>query len=235
MKDAVHTESTMVYPSISGIRRVCWGAIFAGVFVAVALQLMLTFLGAAIGASAMNPFQQQSPFEGKALFSLIWLAVTIVISTWCGAFMAGRLSGGPRCADGLLHGIVTWSVSTAVAVVLLATAGGYIFGGNGMLISDALTNARQGQSHQNGDSAVVQSQNRRDSNLSPTGRDQNAASQPGASHSRQISESMTSAASTTAWAGFGALALGLIISAWGGWSGTSSLFGYTDSAVPASP
>ena len=235
MKDTVHTESTMIYPSVSGIRRVCWGAIFAGVFLAIILQLMLTLLGVAIGAGAMNPFKEQNPLEGKALFSLIWLAVTIIISTWCAAFMAGRLSGGPRCADGLMHGIATWSVSTAIAVALLATAGGYIFGSNGTLMTDALANARQGESQPNADTALAQSQPRNDANLSPTGRDQNSSGRPSATQARQAAENLSSAAATTAWAGFGALALGLIISAWGGWVGTSSLFGYTDSSVPARP
>ncbi len=127
----------------SRVRRVSWGAIFAGLFVTIAIQLTLTLLGAAIGAGSVNPLQEQNPGSGLALGSAIWLGVTGLISIWVGACVAGRLSGGPARSDGMLHGIVTWSVSTITMVLLLATAVGAVLGGTGALISRGMAQNSQ--------------------------------------------------------------------------------------------
>jgi hypothetical protein len=102
-------------------------------------QIMFTLLGAAIGFSTINPLQEQNPTEGLALGSGIWLLVSALISVWVGACVAGRLSGGPRRADGMLHGIVTWSVATFAAWYLLATATGALLGGAGALLGNVLS------------------------------------------------------------------------------------------------
>src|SRR5262249_23501662 len=61
-----------------------------------------------------------------------------LISTWVGACVAGRLSGGPRRADGMLHGIVTWSVSIVAMFLLLATTAGAVLSGVGALFGGAV-------------------------------------------------------------------------------------------------
>ena len=127
------------YPAAPSLaRRVSWGAVFAGLFVTIVVQLMLTLLGVSLGAATIEPLRQQSPDKGLALGSGIWLLVTGLISIWVGAFVAGRMAGGPLRTDGMLHGIVTWSVSTCATMFLLATAVGALLGGTGALLSGAL-------------------------------------------------------------------------------------------------
>ena len=138
MKEQINIERIPAEAAPSFIRRACWGAIFSGMFVTIVLQVMFTLLGAAIGAAAIDPLRQQNPGQGLAIGSGIWLLVTGLVSIWIGACVAGRLSGGPGRADGLLHGIVTWSVSTVGMLLALATVGGALLGATGSLLSGAL-------------------------------------------------------------------------------------------------
>jgi hypothetical protein len=137
MKEEIHVESAELTPP-SLTRRVSWGAIFAGLFVTMVIQLTLTLLGAAVGAASLEPFKDQHSGQRMAIVSGIWLLATGLISIWVGACVAGRLCGGPRRADGLIHGIVAWSVSTCVMLALLATAVGAAIGGTGALLGGAL-------------------------------------------------------------------------------------------------
>jgi hypothetical protein len=138
MKQEVYVERTEVATAPSLTRRVSWGAIFAGLFVTMVIQLTLTLLGAAVGVASLEPMRDQQSGHKLAIASGIWLLVTGLISVWVGACVAGRLSGGPRRADGLIHGIVTWSVSTCATLALLATALGAVIGGTSALLGGAL-------------------------------------------------------------------------------------------------
>ena len=85
------------------------------------IQLTLTLLGAAVGAASLEPFREPHSGQKVAIASGIWLLASGLISIWVGACVAGRLCGGPQRADGLIHGIVAWSVSTCATLALLAT------------------------------------------------------------------------------------------------------------------
>src|SRR5213082_1123708 len=121
MKEEVFVESTSSRaPSL--MRRVSWGAIFAGLLVTIVIQMMLTLLGIGIGAATIDPLRESNPGEGLAVGSAIWLIVSALIAVFVGSCISGRLSGGPRSSDGLLHGIVTWSAATVLTVAMLVSA-----------------------------------------------------------------------------------------------------------------
>lgn len=136
MSEDVRIEETNLGVAPSKLRRVSWGAIFAGVFFATVLQVMFTLLGAAVGFGPLR--EQSNPSQAMAIGSGIWLLVTGLVSIWMGACVAGRLSGGPLRADGMLHGLLAWSVSTVVALGLLATTIGSVIGGTAALVNSAL-------------------------------------------------------------------------------------------------
>jgi hypothetical protein len=137
MKEEVHIETGYAAaPSLT--RRVSWGAIFAGFFVTMVVQLTLTLLGAAVGAASLEPFREPHSGQKVAIASGIWLLASGLISIWVGACVAGRLCGGPQRADGLIHGIVAWSVSTCATLALLATTVGAVIGGTAALLGGAL-------------------------------------------------------------------------------------------------
>ena len=53
----MHAGTSSVPKGREAIRRVSWGAIFAGTVVAMALMIFFTVLDIAIGASAIDPMQ----------------------------------------------------------------------------------------------------------------------------------------------------------------------------------
>jgi hypothetical protein len=179
MKEEVIERSTWPVPAFT--RRISWGAIFAGLFVTIGVQLIFSLLGAAIGAATVDPLREQDPARGLGLMSAIWLLVSGLISLWVGACVAGRLSGGPRRADGLLHGIVTWSVSICATLFLLATAAGALLGGTGALLGGAMGigAAKGGASSQSVEEQVKNLFPQAGALLPPTGRTAQGQQPPG--------------------------------------------------------
>ena len=99
MSEKIYTESSVaeVRPAFSG--RLCWGAIFAGVFVTLVTGLILSLLGVAIGAATIQPLTERLPLKGLGIGGGIWLLIAGLISSFFGAWVAGRASEG-HCDDG---------------------------------------------------------------------------------------------------------------------------------------
>jgi len=164
-------------------RRISWGAIFAGLLVTIVIQLMLTLLGVSIGAATVDPLQERNPAEGLAIGSVIWLLVSGLASMFIGASVAGRLSGGPKRADGMLHGLVAWSAATLAMIFLTVSATGALVGGLGSLIGGVVS---QKSSSGGSDQAMASVQEKvkkvlpQAGSLLPTGRESGGQSgQPG--------------------------------------------------------
>jgi hypothetical protein len=180
MNEQIRVENAELTPP-SLTRRVSWGAIFAGFFVTIVVQIMLTLLGAAVGIASLEPFREPHSGQKVAIASGIWLLVSGLISIWVGACVAGRLCGGPRRADGLIHGIVAWSVSTCATLALLATAVGTVIGGTAALLGGALELGNLTKKEGATASLQEQVQNlfpQSGTTLAPTGRTEPTAQQP---------------------------------------------------------
>src|SRR5688572_17459746 len=135
-EEVVHTTtsypSTTAYPVATAPlvqRRISWGAIIAGLIVALVCQVLLTMLGVAIGAASIEPLKEQRPFEGLGTGAAIWWIVSSLISLFLGGCVAGRLAGVPRKGDGALHGIIMWGTATLITFFLVGTALGGMLGG----------------------------------------------------------------------------------------------------------
>ena len=126
------TESTVPVPA--ALRRISWGAILAGVAVALSIQLLLNVLGIGIGASTIDIRQGDTPGSGLAIGAGIWFAVSALISLWFGGWAAGRLAGVPNSKDGMLHGFTTWSITSIATIFLLSSAAGGLIGGSASLL-----------------------------------------------------------------------------------------------------
>ncbi|MCO5165831.1 MAG: hypothetical protein M9894_05625 [Planctomycetes bacterium] len=98
---------TAIDTSPALLKRISWGAIFAGAVVASVLQIWFNLLGLAIGLAAFDPLADQAFGFG----TVIWVLLTSVISLFCGGWLAGRLTGSPTKLDRALHGVVTWGVA----------------------------------------------------------------------------------------------------------------------------
>jgi hypothetical protein len=103
-----------------------WGAILGGVAVGISIQLVLTLLGIASGLSSINVAQGQTP---SATAPLIWEGVSMLISSFIGGYVAARMSGLKRKADGVLHGAVSWAVTTLLFAMLASSVSGSLLSG----------------------------------------------------------------------------------------------------------
>ena len=215
--------STTAYPSVAPnyIRRISWGAIIAGLIVALVTQILLSMLGVAIGAATVNPTQEQNPLEGLGTGAAIWWVVSSLISLFLGGCVAGRLAGVPRKGDGALHGIIMWGTATLITFLLVGTALGGIFGG--------VFGALQQQSAQGAPPSQIGEQikgelQQRGINVDQMQRQAEQSVQQGQvqmdpqteQQARQAGEQAASGTSKAALWGFIGLLLGGLVAAWGG-------------------
>lgn len=100
-----------------------WGAVFAGVVVGVSIQLVLSLLGLASGLSTLDLQQGETSSMGP----LAWAGCSMLIAAFIGGYVAARMTGLKRKADGVLHGVVAWAVTTLL-FASLATSGGGLLG-----------------------------------------------------------------------------------------------------------
>ncbi|MDX5418416.1 MAG: hypothetical protein LPK14_03705 [Hymenobacteraceae bacterium] len=128
----------------SALKRISWGAVFAGLAVALVIQLTLSLLGLGIGVGSIDPAEEQNPMAGLGTGTLIWWVVSMLISLFVGGWVAGRLAGMPTAFDSILHGILTWSLFTLVSFYLLTTAVGSVISGVGSIVGRTLSLAGQG-------------------------------------------------------------------------------------------
>ncbi len=111
-------------------RRISWGAILGGVVLVVAVQLLLSLLGAGIGLGTVNANAGTTPDASTlGIGAGVWWVVSGIIALGFGGYAAAWLAGIELRWDGLLHGLVTWGIATLLSVYLLSSAVGSIIGG----------------------------------------------------------------------------------------------------------
>jgi hypothetical protein len=110
--------------------RLSWGAIFAGLFVAIAAHLVLSLLGVAIGLSAWRPTTPTGVEASQVAAGVgIWAAVAALVALFLGGATTGRLAGILNRKDGALHGVVLWALTTVVTLWLIISGVGFLLGG----------------------------------------------------------------------------------------------------------
>jgi len=133
MVDAVIVEAEQ-HP----VSAVSWPAVIAGGFVAAAFTLLLLALGAGIGFSVVSPWSGPPDISTAKAATVggIYMAVTAVMSSALGGYVAGRLR--TRWAATPLdeiyfrdtaHGVLAWAFATVVGAAFLASAATIVAGG----------------------------------------------------------------------------------------------------------
>lgn len=97
--------------------RLSWGAIFAGLLIALVLQLVFTLAGAAVGLAAWDPNSGTALGVGAA----IWAIVSILVALYLGGATTGWAAGALTRPAGLLHGTLVWALSTLIMTWLVAS------------------------------------------------------------------------------------------------------------------
>jgi hypothetical protein len=127
----MNRSSDGFYPAVdesSTLSGVSWGAIFAGAAAAAALSLILVLLGFGLGFSAVSPWANEGvSAKGLGISTIVWLAVTQIIASGAGGYIAGRLRvrwaymhGDEVYFRDTAHGFLAWCVATLVTATLVA-------------------------------------------------------------------------------------------------------------------
>src|SRR3954462_139282 len=92
------------------LNEIAWGAVLAGVVVALVTQLLLNMLGLGIGIATLNPGTPDNPSATSlSIGAGIWWTLSGILASLAGGYAAGRLSGRPKEATAAWHGLTAWA------------------------------------------------------------------------------------------------------------------------------
>ena len=125
--------------------RLSWPAIFSGVVIAIAVQLVLALLGTGIGLSLVDPVQGTTPSAGGfGIGAGIYWILSTIIALGVGSYAAARVAGVNERFDGVIHGLTIWGVTLILTLYLVTSAVGGIIGGAFRTVGTVASAAGQG-------------------------------------------------------------------------------------------
>src|ERR1044072_4161504 len=107
-------------PDRTRLAPISWPAVFASLAVGISVMLLLTLAGVAVGLTAVDP-GADSP-RAITIGAATWQTISMLVAAIVGGYVAARLSGLRRTADGVLHGAVSWGATTVLYAALATTA-----------------------------------------------------------------------------------------------------------------
>ena len=208
------TATTLPLPA----RHVSWGAVFAGMVIAIVVQLVLGLLGAGVGLGAFDPLGYSSPdASAYGIGAALWWAASSIVALFLGGWVAGHLCGSLEKTDAVLHGLLTWGLATIVTVYLIASMVSTVVRGGAAIVGQA-ADAAPGRVT----AAAAPAIDAVRSTLPAASQAPAATAQQRAdaeARARRIAGDAASASSQGALAAAAALALGAIAGALGGLAG----------------
>lgn len=184
-EDAVRTRDVLpVYSRIS------WGALLAGLFVTLAVFVLLSTLGIAIGISAADGASRDAISTGAG----VWAVATSLIAFFSGGCVTARLTAGESRMEAVMYGTVLWGA--AFAMILWAT-GSVLRTGTTLTVGSANVAANAAAGSGNWEQAA------RRANLSDAQINQMRAQMPAAERVQDVS-------AQAAWWSFAGVAVSLL-------------------------
>ncbi len=113
--------------------RIRWGPILGGIFVAIATQLILSALGAAIGLISAN----------SGVVTGIWAVVSLLIALFVGSWVTASGCSPMNKKTAMLHGLIFWATTLALSAWLLASGVSGAFGVVASNAGEVLNQAQQ--------------------------------------------------------------------------------------------
>ena len=122
-----------VYTKPHAGANISWASLFAGAVTFIALSILLSLIGSAIGFGVPT-LTAANPLEGLSASMIAWAIISLIVSLGGAGFVAGLASG----RAGFIHGFLTWALSLFLATWLTLTAASGIFGFVGDVIGSTL-------------------------------------------------------------------------------------------------
>lgn len=123
--EITETNAAAMLPR-SAFLNVRWSAIFAGLAVGIASNMLLMLLGTAAGLSFFD-FGETGTGQSFPVVASLWNSLTMIISAFIGGYIAARGSGLRRGFDGILHGAAAWGMTLLLGVFLASSVTGATF------------------------------------------------------------------------------------------------------------
>ncbi|MGL5835457.1 MAG: hypothetical protein ACRC1Z_19840 [Waterburya sp.] len=121
--------------------RIRWGPIIAGIFVAIATQLILSSLGAAIGLTIGAGGTNDPNAVGIGVG--IWAIISLLIALFLGSWVTTSGCSPMNKKTAMLHGVIFWATTLAISAWLLASGVSGAFGIAASNAGEALNQAQQ--------------------------------------------------------------------------------------------
>lgn len=141
--DTIRKNTTEIDMNVN-VRRITWGAIFAGTLIMLVTMMLLSLLGIGIGIGSINPISDNEPMQGIGTGAIIWWVLSNLIAVFTGGFVTGKLTNSNYKGSGLLHGLVAWSLYTVISFFILTTTVGAIFSGVGSMVTKSVSSIGSG-------------------------------------------------------------------------------------------
>lgn len=140
-----YAEPTVVSSNQEYHDIVRWGPIFAGLFTAVATQLVLSALGAAVGLTTIaNSGAPRSNLGDVGSAVGVWSIISLLIALFIGGWVTARAAGPMSKSSALLNATILWATTLAISAWLLSAGVSGAFGIVASNAGDAINQAQQG-------------------------------------------------------------------------------------------
>ncbi len=114
----------------------CWKAIIGGTVAAIGIHLLLTTLGVGAGLATFTPMTDANPATNFSVGAAIVWSICALIALAFGGFVAGRFSHSLH--SGFAHGILVWSLTLIISLLLLTAGTGMVMGGALKVLGEGL-------------------------------------------------------------------------------------------------
>ena len=98
--------------------RISWGAILGGSLVALAIYMMLTVLGAAVGLAISDRVRPTTLHTAAS----VWVIITLSAAVFVGAIMTSLFTVGENKVEAIFCGVIMWAL-LLVLLMMLGAAG----------------------------------------------------------------------------------------------------------------
>lgn len=118
VEDGVTAQEQVVATKASPRILISWGAVLAGLAVAISVAWMMLLLGTSIGVSIGDATDATTVSTGFSIATMVWVILSGLIPFFLGGMLAARLAGSEDETVGVMHGITVWAIGIVLMLVM---------------------------------------------------------------------------------------------------------------------